>query len=95
MCSRGHPDLWRLLTRRAGLRSDVERFAVETQVGAPGQRRLVDLVVRGSAPGGEVVSSLFVECKYNPQRNRNPTGSRRTKPTDRRGLCGQSRASDG
>src|ERR1700739_3341305 len=34
-----HPDLCRLLTRRAGLRSDVERFGVETQVGAPGQRR--------------------------------------------------------
>jgi hypothetical protein len=28
--------------------------------------------VRGSAPDGEVVSSLFVECKCNPQRNRDP-----------------------
>ncbi|MGO9960911.1 MAG: hypothetical protein ACLP50_33870 [Solirubrobacteraceae bacterium] len=36
-----HQDFCRLITRRAGLRCDVERFGVETQVGAPGQRRLV------------------------------------------------------
>jgi hypothetical protein len=67
-----HQDFCRLITGRAGLRCDVERFGVETQVGAPGQRRLVDLVLRGAAADGEIVGSVFVECKYNPQHKPDP-----------------------
>lgn len=58
--------LCRALTRRLGLQSEPERLTVETQFGPPGQRRLVDMVLRGVDAAGNTVATLFLEHKYNP-----------------------------
>ena len=59
-------ELCRELTERLGLGCDPMRFCVETQFGPPGQRRLVDLVLRGLDSGGHAVATVFIENKYNP-----------------------------
>ena len=59
-------ELSRAVTRRLGLRSEPKRYSVETQFGPPGQRRLVDMVLRGVDAAGDTVATVFMEHKYNP-----------------------------
>jgi AcrR family transcriptional regulator len=59
-------DLCRDLTARLGLGCQPTSFRVETQFGPPGQRRLVDLVLRGVDHDGKVLATVFIENKYNP-----------------------------
>jgi hypothetical protein len=57
----------RRFAKRVGLRGNPPAFTVETQFGPPGHRRLVDLVLRGTDLGGNVVATVFAEHKYNPE----------------------------
>lgn len=62
-----HPGLCRLLADRFGVDGQPERFVVQTQVGRPGERRLVDLVLTAHDEQG-TLATIFLECKYNPTR---------------------------
>jgi hypothetical protein len=61
-----HHGLARKLADRLGLKCQPARFAVETQFGPAGQRRLVDLVLHGHDVHGEPIATIFIENKYNP-----------------------------
>jgi len=61
-----HDGLVRRLVARLGLKSNPASFSAETQFGPAGQRRLVDLVLRGYDAEDRVVATIFLESKYNP-----------------------------
>lgn len=68
-CALGvHAGFCQLLLAEVGVRGRAARFEIRAQEGFDGQRRLVDLVIRGLDARGRTVATVFAEHKYNPEK---------------------------
>ena len=67
-----HDPFCRLFLTKASVRASPASVSVHTQASLDGQARLVDLVIRGLDHTPDPLSALFVENKYNPDRQANP-----------------------
>ena len=67
-----HDAFCRLFLTKAFVRASPASVSVHTQASLDGQVRLVDLVIRGFDNTPDPLFALFVENKYNPDRQANP-----------------------